>query len=108
VPFYSANVLVAAVAAVVILVPGVPLLSIALNANVLATVLLPVTLVFMVMLASDRRLMGRWANGRLINGVAALIVAFVSVCGAASTTPGSRAHVLVAQSKITWTVSWAA
>ena len=83
IPFYSANVLVAAIAAVVILIPGVPLLSIALNANVLATVLLPVTLVFMVMLANDRQLMGRWANGRTTNLVAALIVAFVSVCGAA-------------------------
>ena len=44
---------------VVILIPGAPLLSIALNANVLATVLLPVSLVFMVMLANDRGLMGR-------------------------------------------------
>ena len=83
VPFYSANVLVAVVAAVVILIPGVPLLSIALNANVLATVLLPVTLVFMVMLANDRQLMGRWVNGRGTNIAAAGIVAFVAVCGAA-------------------------
>lgn len=83
VPFYSANVLVAVIAAGVILIPGVPLLSIALNANVLATVLLPVTLVFMIMLANDRQLMGRWANGRVTNLVAAVIVAFVSICGAA-------------------------
>ena len=41
---------------------GRALLSIALNANVLATVLLPVTLVFMIMLANDRGLMGQWAN----------------------------------------------
>jgi Mn2+/Fe2+ NRAMP family transporter len=46
-------------------------------------VLLPVTLVFMVMLANDRQLMGRWANGRATNVVAAAIVAFVCVCGAA-------------------------
>lgn len=83
IPFYSANVTVAAIAATVILIPGVPLLSIALNANVLATVLLPVTLVFMVMLANDRELMGRWVNGRATNIVAAVIVAFVSICGAA-------------------------
>ena len=60
--FYAANVGVALLAAVVILIPGAPLLSIALNANVLATVLLPVSLVFMLMLANDRELMGRWAN----------------------------------------------
>ncbi len=83
VPFYAANVLVAALAAAVILIPGVPLLSIALNANVLATVLLPVTLVFMVMLASDRQLMGRWVNGRATNIAAAGIVGFVTICGAA-------------------------
>ncbi len=83
VPFYSANVIVAVIAAAVILIPGVPLLSIALNANVLATVLLPVTLVFMVMLANDRKLMGRWVNGRTTNVVAAAIVAFVCICGAA-------------------------
>jgi Mn2+/Fe2+ NRAMP family transporter len=81
--FYGANVSVALIAAVVILIPGAPLLSIALNANVLATVLLPVTLVFMIMLANDRQLMGRWANGRLANRLAIAIVGFVSVCGAA-------------------------
>ena len=60
--FYAANIAVALIAAAIILIPGAPLLSIALNANVLATVLLPVTLVFMIMLANDRELMGGWAN----------------------------------------------
>ena len=65
------------------MIPGAPLLSIALNANVLATVLLPVTLVFMIMLANDRGLMGRWANSVTNNRVAILIVVFISLCGAA-------------------------
>ncbi|HWE59905.1 MAG TPA: divalent metal cation transporter [Solirubrobacteraceae bacterium] len=82
-PFYSVNILVAAIAAVVILIPGVPLLSIALNANVLATVLLPFTLAFVVMLANDRQLMGRWANNLRTNVLAVAIVALVCVCGAA-------------------------
>jgi Mn2+/Fe2+ NRAMP family transporter len=81
--FYAANVLVAVAAAAVILVPGAPLLSIALNANVLATVLLPVTLVFMIMLANDRALMGKWVNRPATNKVAIAIVAFVSVSGTA-------------------------
>ncbi len=50
-----------------ILIPGAPLLSIALNANVLATVLLPVSLVLMVMLANDKGLMGPWVNKRSTN-----------------------------------------
>jgi Mn2+/Fe2+ NRAMP family transporter len=81
--FWMANIGAAAIAGTIILIPGVPLLSIALNANVLATVLLPVALVFLIILASDRELMGRWANGRRTTGVAIAIVAFVTLCGTA-------------------------
>lgn len=45
-----------------ILSPGAPLLSIALNADVLATVLLAVSVLLLLMLANDRKLMGTWAN----------------------------------------------
>jgi Mn2+/Fe2+ NRAMP family transporter len=81
--FYAANVGVAVIAAVVILIPGAPLLSIALNANVLATVLLPVSLVFVLMLANDRELMGHWANRRSTNAIGAIVVVFVGLCGSA-------------------------
>jgi Mn2+/Fe2+ NRAMP family transporter len=81
--FYAANVGIALLAAAVILIPGAPLLSIALNANVLATVLLPVSLVLLIMLANDRALMGPWANKRSTNAVAVAVVTFVALCGAA-------------------------
>jgi len=81
--FYAANVGVALLAALVILIPGAPLLSIALNANVLATVLLPVGLVLMVMLANDKGLMGPWANKRSTNAIGVAVIAFVGLCGAA-------------------------
>src|SRR5271166_2460681 len=81
--FYAANIGVAVLAATVILIPGAPLLSIALNANVLATVLLPVSLVFMVMLANDRDLMGQWMNKRSTNAIGISVIAFVGLCGAA-------------------------
>jgi Mn2+/Fe2+ NRAMP family transporter len=81
--FYGSSVGAALIAGAIILIPGVPLLSIALNANVLATVLLPVALVFMIMLANDRELMGRWVNRAWRNRTAVAIVAFISVCGAA-------------------------
>ena len=81
--FYGSNIAVAVAAALVILIPGAPLLQIALNANVLATVLLPVALVFMVMLANDRALMGDWANRRSNNVIGIGIIAFVGFCGAA-------------------------
>ena len=81
--FYGANLGAALIAAVIILIPGAPLLSIALNANVLATVLLPVALVFLILLAKDRELMGKWANKTSTNWIAIAIVAFISTCGAA-------------------------
>ncbi len=81
--FYGTSFGAALIAGAIILIPGVPLLSIALNANVLATVLLPVALVLMIMLANDRELMGRWANTAATNRIAVTIVVFISLCGAA-------------------------
>src|SRR5579859_4030670 len=81
--FYIANVGVALIAAAIILIPGAPLLSIALNANILAAVLLPVALVFVVMLANDSQLMGRFTNGWRHNVLAIAIVAFVALSGTA-------------------------
>jgi Mn2+/Fe2+ NRAMP family transporter len=81
--FYGCNIGAALIAAVIILIPGAPLLSIALNANVLATVLLPVALVFLILLARDRELMGKWANKAATNWIAIAIVAFISISGAA-------------------------
>jgi Mn2+/Fe2+ NRAMP family transporter len=81
--FYAANIGVALIAAAVILIPGAPLLAITLNANVLATVLLPVSLVLMVMLANDKGLMGPWANKRSTNMIGIAVIVFVGACGAA-------------------------
>jgi len=81
--FYICNIGAALIAGAVILIPGVPLLSIALNANVLATVLLPVALVFLLMLANDRGLMGKWVNRRTTNLAALVVVVIVALSGAA-------------------------
>ena len=81
--FHAANIGAAAIAGAIILIPGVPLLAIALNANVLATVLLPVALVFLILLARDRELMGRFANKTANDWLAVAIVGFISICGTA-------------------------
>ena len=81
--FRAASLGAALIAAAVILIPGAPLLSIVLNANVLATVLLPVALVFVILLASDRELMGEWANTVFANRLAIAIAAFIGLCGSA-------------------------
>ena len=40
-------------------------------------------IVFLILLANDRELMGQWVNKRSTNGIALAIVAFIAVCGAA-------------------------
>ena len=81
--FYAINVGIALVAAVVVLIPGAPLLAITLNANLLATVLMPAALLFLVMLANDRELMGPQANPRWLNVLAGLIAVLVGLAGTA-------------------------
>jgi len=81
--FYAANLTAALIAAAVILIPRVPLLAIALNANVLATALLPVTLIFVMMLANDRGLMGQRANRRSTNIIGTIVIVFIAASGAA-------------------------
>jgi Mn2+/Fe2+ NRAMP family transporter len=79
--FYALNIGISVLAAIVVLIPGAPLLSIALNANLLAVVLMPAALVFLIMLANDRQLMGPNANSRKINVVAGLVACLVALAG---------------------------
>jgi len=72
--FYALNIGLAALAAAIVLIPGAPLLSIALNANLLAIVLMPAALAFLIMLANDREIMGSRTN-RPADKVAAVLVA---------------------------------
>src|SRR4051812_34200756 len=65
--FFSIYTFVLALGALIVLIPGLPLLPIILLSQNLQGLLLPVVLVFMVLLVNDRRLMGRHANGRLAN-----------------------------------------
>jgi Mn2+/Fe2+ NRAMP family transporter len=81
--FYALNVGLAVAAAVVVLIPGAPLLNIALNANLLAIVLMPAALVFLILLANDRQIMGPQANRRSLNVTAVLIGILVAAAGSA-------------------------
>jgi len=81
--FYALNIGVAALAAAVVLIPGAPLLSIALNANLLAIVLMPAALAFLIMLANDRELMGSRVNPPLLNVAAVVVAVLVGLAGSA-------------------------
>jgi Mn2+/Fe2+ NRAMP family transporter len=82
--FHLANVGMAAIAGLIVLIPGMPLLQISLNANLLATVLMPPAMVFLLILANDRDIMGGRVNGRVGNLIAIVITMLVTLAGSAS------------------------
>lgn len=56
--------------AIIALIPGLPLFSVMLLSQDVNGMLLPVVLIFAIKIASDRDLMGRFANGRVGNTIA--------------------------------------
>ena len=70
---------VIAISAVVVMLPGVNLFGIMMVAQVINGVLLPVLLVFMVLIASDKHVMGRFANGRVWNALTWFTIVAVTV-----------------------------
>ena len=70
---------VIAVSALVVMLPNVNLFGIMMVAQVINGVLLPVLLVFMVLIASDKHVMGRYANGRVWNALTWFTIVAVTV-----------------------------
>jgi Mn2+/Fe2+ NRAMP family transporter len=58
------------IAAVFVLVPGLPLIQVILGTQTLNGVLLPVVLIFLVKLANDKRIMRQHTNGPVFNVLA--------------------------------------
>lgn len=78
--FYAVLGVGAAVAAGVVLAPGLPLEYIILIVNVIAVLAMPPALLFLYLLVNDRELMGDRVNPRWANKLAALVV--VALVGA--------------------------
>jgi NRAMP (natural resistance-associated macrophage protein)-like metal ion transporter len=76
--FFGIYTFVLAFGALFVLIPGLDPIPVIIGSQNLQGLLLPVVLVFMVLLVNDKRLMGRYRNGRLLNvlawGAVALIV----------------------------------
>ena len=74
--FMSLFTLLLVLGAVVVLIPGISLIPLIISAQIANGVLLPIVLIFILRLATDRRLMGDAVNGRVATvlgwGVAAL------------------------------------
>jgi Mn2+/Fe2+ NRAMP family transporter len=63
-----------AIGTIVALVPGIPVIKLLVGVQVVNGVLLPITLFFVWRLASSRKLMGEYANGRTFNILAGATV----------------------------------
>ena len=65
--------------ALLVIMPGIDLFDIMMSAQVINGVLLPVLLVFLVLIAGDRRILGRYRNGRVWNVLTWATIALITV-----------------------------
>jgi NRAMP (natural resistance-associated macrophage protein)-like metal ion transporter len=72
--FYGMYFLMIFLGAGMILLPGIPLISIMFYSQVINGILLPFVLIAMLLLINDRRIMGRYTNGPVMNTIAWLTV----------------------------------
>ena len=77
--FFSLYTLLLIVGAVVVLIPGLDLISVIVASQYVQGLLLPIVLVFMLLLVNNRSLLGRHVNGRALNVVATACIGLVIV-----------------------------
>jgi Natural resistance-associated macrophage protein len=65
------------VAAVLVIMPSLPLGLVTTAVQALAGILLPTASVFLLLLCNDRAVLGPWVNPRWLNAVAVLVVGFL-------------------------------
>lgn len=81
--FYGTFATVTLIAAAMILIPGIPLVTVLVASQVLNAILLLPLLVYMYGISNDRRLMGEWASTRPMRIAYAVFIALVLLCIAA-------------------------
>ena len=77
--FYGMYTLMIFLGAAIILFPDMPLIAIMYYSQVINGVLLPFILIFMLILINDRRIMGDYVNGKIMNAVSWLTVGIMIV-----------------------------
>ncbi len=65
--------------AAVVLIPGINLMGIMLTAQFINGIVLPVLLVFMALIAADKRIMGKFASGIVGRGLIWVTVGIVTL-----------------------------
>ncbi len=78
--FYLPAIVGTAVAALAVMVPGLPLGFLNLSVQVIATVFMPAAMLFLLMLLNDRELMGEHVNSPRRNAVSIAIMAALILC----------------------------
>ena len=80
-PFYLSAIISTAIAASLVLIPGAPLLAMTLTVNVIATLLMAPALLFLLLLANDREIMGGLRNRWRSNTAGGVIVVLIAAMG---------------------------
>jgi Mn2+/Fe2+ NRAMP family transporter len=78
--FYLPAIVGTAIAAGVVMIPGIDLGFLNLSVQVIATVFMPAAMLFLLMLLNDRELMGEHVNSSRRNAVAVAIMVALIVC----------------------------
>jgi NRAMP (natural resistance-associated macrophage protein)-like metal ion transporter len=73
--FYGLYTLIIFLGAGIILLPNIPLISIMFYSQVINGILLPFVLIFMLLLINDRKIMGDYINGKIMNIISWVTVA---------------------------------
>ncbi len=79
--FYSVLFVLAAAAAGIVLIPGLPLVPVVLLVNVIAVLAMPPALVFLFMLVNDREIMGDLISPLWANVLATIVVIILTGAG---------------------------
>ncbi|MFH1256196.1 MAG: Nramp family divalent metal transporter [Candidatus Diapherotrites archaeon] len=77
--FYTIFTALIVLGAVIVLLPGIPIIPIMLFSQVLNGILLPFVLIFMLLLINDKKLMGEHTNSKLFNVIAWASSAFLII-----------------------------
>lgn len=78
--FYLPAIVGSVLAAIAVLIPGLPLGFLNLSVQVIATVFMPAAMLFLLMLLNDRELMGEHVNSMRRNAASVAIMAGLIVC----------------------------
>ena len=81
--FYSLLVFFIGFSALFVLIPGLPLIGVMYLSQVFDGLLLPIILVFVMLMAKDRRVLGKLASGRLLQALGWLVTALISAMSVA-------------------------